>query len=613
MTNIPNARSILRKGLMLAGGATALVLAACAPQTAQKDAVTPESAKSFIAEVEQQLTGLGEEAARASWIRATYITEDTQWLEARTVSRITELAVKYAKQAASFDAIADRLDPGTRRKLHLLKIGLTLPAPGREGAAQELADLSTDLDSTYSKGKFEFKGKMITLDDASEIMANSRNPEELKALWTGWHSIAPPMRANYAKLVGLANEGAKELGFADVGDLWRGGYDMPAADFAKETDRLWDQVKPLYQELHCYVRGALNARYGDAVQAKTGPIRADLLGNMWAQEWGTIYPLVAPKGQDSGIDLTARLKAKAYDPLKMVKTGEAFFSSIGFAPLPETFWTRSQITRPEGRDVVCHASAWDIDARDDIRIKMCTRVTAEDFQTVHHELGHNYYQRAYKDQSALFRGGANDGFHEAIGDMVALSITPAYLKQIGVIDAEPDSSKDIGLLLEQAMDKIAFLPFGLLVDKWRWQVFSGEVATENYNDAWWKLRTQYQGVAAPIARSEADFDPGAKYHIPGNTPYTRYFLARILQFQFYKAACDQAGWKGPLHRCSFYGNKEVGAKLQAMLETGLSKPWPDALEAYTGTRQMDASAIAEYFAPLKTWLATQNEGRSCGW
>jgi peptidyl-dipeptidase A len=361
--------------------------------------------------------------------------------------------------------------------------------------------------------------------------------------------------------------------------------------------------------LHTYVRGKLNQKYGDKVQPRTGPIRADLLGNMWAQEWGNIYDLVAPAGAgDLGYDLTELLKEKQYDPIRMVKTGEGFFSSLGFAPLPESFWKRSQFVKPADREVVCHASAWNIDNVDDLRIKMCTKVNGVDFVTIHHELGHNYYQRAYNKQSTLYLDGANDGFHEAIGDAVALSITPEYLVQIGLLDRArvPSADKDTGLLLRQAMDKVAFLPFGLLIDRWRWKVFAGEVKPADYQQAWTDMRLQYQGIVPPGPRGADAFDPGAKYHIPAVVPYTRYFLARILQFQFYQAACKQAGWQGPLHRCSFYGNKEVGKNLNAMLEMGASKPWPDALQAFTGSREMSGKAMMEYFAPLKKWLDLEN-------
>jgi peptidyl-dipeptidase A len=343
------------------------------------------------------------------------------------------------------------------------------------------------------------------------------------------------------------------------------------------------------------------------------PIPAHLLGNMWAQSWGNVFELVAPASADPGYDLTKILRDKEIDPLAMVRQGEAFFSSLGFAPLPDTFWERSLFVKPEDREVVCHASAWDVDQVEDLRIKMCIQQTAEDFQTIHHELGHNYYQRAYNELPFLYRNSANDGFHEALGDTVALSVTPPYLVEIGYLDAEPAADKDLGLLLRDALDKVAFLPFGLLIDQWRWGVFSGEITPDEYNQAWWELREKYQGVAAPVARSEADFDPGAKYHIPGNTPYMRYFLAHILEFDFHRALCAAAGFEGPLNRCTIYGSEAAGEKLQQMMAMGASRPWPEALEAVTGSPQMDASAILEYFAPLGTWLDEQNQGRQCGW
>jgi peptidyl-dipeptidase A len=425
--------------------------------------------------------------------------------------------------------------------------------------------------------------------------------------------VAVPMRKDFARYVTLANKGAKDLGFPDSGAFWRSKYDMPPDAFAKEVDRLWDQVRPLYLSLHAYVRMRLRQQYGEKVVPKDGPIPAHLLGNMWAQEWNNIYPLVAPKESDRGFDLTAELKAQKYDDLKMVRTGEAFFTSLGFAPLPKTFWERSLFRKPHDREVVCHASAWDVDDTEDLRLKMCINITEEDFGVIHHELGHNFYQRAYNKQPPLFRDSANDGFHEAIGDTIALSITPAYLKKIGLIAKEPDQSKDIGLLMNMALQKIAFLPFGLMIDKWRWEVFNGQIPEAKYNEAWWQMRLKYQGIAPAVARSEKDFDPGAKYHVAANVPYTRYFLADILQFQFHRALAKTAGCAGPLHRCSIYGNAEAGKKLAEMLEMGQSRPWPEALQKMTGQREMDATAIADYFAPLKKWLDEQIKGEKLGW
>ena len=595
--------------------ALAAALIVATPLAAQTAAPTAAEAEAFVAQAEQEGAAFSQYGARVGWINATYITDDTDWLSAKVGTEGTLLAVKYAKGAARFNDVAN-LSYDTRRKLDMLKLGVILPAPSTPGAAEELNTIATRLQSSYGKGKGTYQGKPTSGNDLEALMGTVRDPEVLKEMWVSWHKVGQPMRADYVRMVDIANAGAKELGFSDTGLMWRAGYDMPPEAFAAMMDKLAVQVKPLYEDLHCYTRTKLNAKYGDAVQPKTGPIRADLLGNMWAQDWADIYDIVAPAGAgDIGFDTGELLVAKGYDPLKMVKAGEGFYSSLGFAPLPATFYERSQITKPADREVVCHASAWDLDNKDDLRIKMCTKVNASDFVTIHHELGHNYYQRAYNKQPYLYLNGANDGFHEAIGDFVALSITPDYLVKIGLLDAAkvPDASKDIGLLLRQALEKVPGVPWTLLVDKWRWGVFSGAIPATAYNQGWTDLRLQYQGIIPPAARTETDFDPGAKFHIPGNTPYARYFLARILQFQFYQAACKQAGWTGPLHRCSFYGNKAVGARLNAMLEAGASRPWPETLQKFTGTRELDGRAMLAYFAPLQTWLKTQNKGQACGW
>lgn len=624
--------STLALAFCLAGCATASVDTASASAVAdradaeadrveaQADAViaqaTLEEARAFVARVEKELAEFSVVNAKAQWVNATYITDDTDALAAYFGTIGTEMQVKYANEAARFASL-EGLDYDTARKLNTLRSALVLPAPTTPGAAAELNTLSTRLSSTYGKGRGTLNGKEMTGNDLEEQMGKVRDPAQLQEMWTSWHSnVGRPMRADYNRLTEIANQGAKDLGYPDTGAMWRSRYDMKPDEFAAMTDRLWGEVKPLYDQLHCYTRTKLNEKYGDKVQPKTGPIRADLLGNMWAQEWGNIYDVVAPKGAgDVGYDLTDLLVKAKYTPEKIVKTGESFFTSLGFAPLPASFWTRSMITAPRDRDVICHASAWDLDNVEDLRIKMCTKVNGDDFVTVHHELGHNFYQRAYNKQSFLYLDSANDGFHEAIGDTIALSVTPEYLVQIGLLPRNqvPSADKDVGLLLRQAMDKVAFLPFGLMVDKYRWKVFSGEIAPTALEAGWNDLRLQYQGVVPPVARTETDFDPGAKYHVPASVPYTRYFLARILQFQFYQAACKQAGWTGPLHRCSFYGNKEVGQKLNAMLAMGASRPWPEALEAFTGTREMSGQPMLEYFRPLMGWLEQQNKGKQCGW
>ncbi|NML92808.1 M2 family metallopeptidase [Novosphingobium olei] len=609
---------------VLALAAASLAVPAAA-QTAQNAPATPQpapaasapaSAADWVKSAEKDLYDATVRSGRNEWIYETYITDDTEALAAESNASFNSLQVLQAKQAADY-AKAGGISPELARKLTIMRTQITSPAPTTPGAAEEFATLQARIQGMYGKGKGTLKGQPINGSDIEAAMGENRNPDELKEMWLSWHdNVGKPMKADYVKMMEISNAGAAELGFADTGALWRSNYDMSPEAFAALTEKIWNEVKPLYQQLHCYTRTKLNEKYGDAVQAKTGPIRADLLGNMWAQEWGNIYDIVAPAGAgDIGYDVGALLQAKGYDPLKMVKAGENFYSSLGFAPLPDTFWKRSQFVKPQDREVVCHASAWDIDNKDDLRIKMCIKVNGDDFTTIHHELGHNYYQRAYNKQDTLYLNGANDGFHEAIGDFIALSITPEYLVQIGLLDRDkvPPAAKDTGLLLRQAMDKVAFLPFGLLIDRWRWGVMDGSIKPANYESAWNDMRLKYQGIVPPADRPADAFDPGAKFHIPANVPYTRYFLARVLQFQFFEAACKQAGWKGPLHRCSFYGNKEVGKKLDAMLSMGASKPWPDALEVFTGSREMSGKAMIRYFAPLQKWLAAQNKGKDCGW
>ena len=585
-------------------------------------AQTPQQAKAFIEKAEATLAELNADQQQTDWVKSTFITDDTESIAAKANEKLIAETVRLVKESQRYAKL--KLPVDVARKFELLRLSLTVAAPANQKETAELSRILANMEGIYGKGKYcpdpgSALGRMsqnakdcMDIGAIERVISSSHNPKELEEGWRGWHTISKPLRAPFQRYVELANKGARDLGFADTGAMWRSKYDMPPDDYAKEVDRLWEQVKPLYLSLHAYVRNCLREQYGDLVPA-TGPIPSHLLGNLWAQEWGNLYPALAPKNADPGYDLSSILKERKTDAKQMVRYGESFFTSLGFKPLPLTFWQRSQLTKPRDRDVVCHASAWDVDFVDDVRVKMCIEINDEDFMTVHHELGHNFYQRAYNQQPFFFKDGANDGFHEAIGDAIQLSITPEYLKKLVFIAQTPDASKDIGLLLKRALEKIAFLPFGLLVDKWRWQVFSGEITPAQYNEAWWKLKLQYQGVAPPSSRSEQDFDPGAKYHVAANTPYSRYFLAAILQFQFHRAFAKEAGCTDPLHRCSIFGNQAAGAKLAKMLEMGASRPWPEALAAGTGQSKMDATAIVDYFAPLKIWLDEQNKGKPIGW
>ncbi|MCB1043065.1 MAG: M2 family metallopeptidase [Acidobacteria bacterium] len=605
--SIKNMEEVVMRGIIC----TLLILFGAWTHATEKKPTVAE-AQSFMDDVEAELARLGVEASHAAWVNANFITYDTEILTSKATERLLVANMDYAKQATRFDGL--ELPADLARKFKLLKLTITLPTPSDPKLAEELTQITTRMKGVYGKGRYcREDGTCLSLGELSATLASSRDPEALLEAWQGWRTISPEMRKDFTRYVELANQGARDLGFKDLGDLWTSAYDMPGKDFQAELDRLWTQVKPLYESLHAYVRMKLRQHYGDEVVPKDGPIPAHLLGNMWSQTWSNIYPLVAPASSDPGYDLTAILQERKTDPIQMVKYGEAFFTSLGFEPLPDTFWERSLFTKPQDRDVVCHASAWCLDNIDDLRIKMCIEINDEDFITIHHELGHNFYQRAYNQQPTMFLGSANDGFHEAVGDTLALSITPKYLVDLGFLNEEPDPSKDTGLLLRLALDKVAFLPFGLLIDQWRWKVFSGEVTPESYNQAWWALRLKYQGIAPPVTRSEADFDPGAKYHVPANVPYTRYFLAHVLQFQFHRALAKEAGQTGPLHRASIYGSKKAGERLNTMLEMGLSQPWPDALAALSGETSMDANAVIDYFAPLKAWLDEQIKDQPKGW
>lgn len=598
--------------------ALSLVLALLASTVwgASDDGSRVTEAKAFLADAESRLEAASHELAHASWLAATYINYDSQKVEALAYQRFIELSVDYANSAARFNNLL--LEDSDRRKMELLKQVLTFPSPTDSEMSRELAEIGSEMSAIYGSGQFcrtltGGEQECLSGDTIENLMRTSRDPDELLELWIGWREVSPPMKPLYERQVEIGNEGARQLGYDNLSTFWRSKYDMQPDAFAADADLQWSKVKPFYDALHCHVRAELNDYYGDDVVPATGPIPAHVLGNQWAQDWSAVYDLVAPESSDLGYNLDQLVEDNVEDAQHIVRIAENFFISLGFEPLPDTFWERSMFTEPVDHQAVCHASAWNLDDQDDLRIKMCIDKNAEEFKTVHHELGHNFYQRAYKKQSPLFRGSANDGFHEAIGDTIALSVTPKYLVDIGWLEEEPPIEGDLGYLMNMALDKIAFLPWGLMIDKWRWQVFNGEVSPDEYNQGWWNLREEYQGVKAPVARSEVNFDPGAKYHIPGNTPYMRYFLSYIQQFQFHRALCEAAGFEGALHRCSIYNSKDAGEKLNAMLEMGISRPWQDAMQAMTGQRELDASAIIDYFAPLKEWLDVQNQGRQCGW
>jgi peptidyl-dipeptidase A len=573
-----------------------------------------ETPSEFLARSEKEMLELGKEVGLAHWVRATYITPDTGELAARASERALAFDSALIAQAKKLKDVPT--DAESARAIELILRGSSMPAPNDPKLRAELAKLATDLEGLYGAGKAcdENGENCKTLPELENILAASRDYDEQLQAWLAWRGVSPPMRPMYQRFAELMNQGARELGYADLGEQWKGGYDLSVPEFEAESKRLWGQVEPLYEALHCHVRNRLSDHYGQELVPAQGPIPAHLLGNMWAQSWSNLYDLLEPYPGVAPLDVTAALKSQDYDAVRMTETAEAFFTSLGLPELPDSFWERSMLVAPTDHDAVCHASAWDLDNGNDPRIKQCVEANEEQLITLHHELGHIYYYLMYKELRPLFKGGAHDGFHEAIGDTIVLSMTPGYLQEKGLVDVVAVSEEAvINQQMKLALDKIAFLPFGKLIDEWRWKVFSGEIPESEYNAGWWSLRESYQGIRPPVPRSEADFDPGAKYHIPGNTPYTRYFLSHVMQFQFHRALCDAAGYTGPLHDCSIYNSKEAGSKLGAMLAMGASKPWPVAMEALTGQPNMDAAAIIDYFQPLMAWLNEQNADRQCGW
>ncbi len=591
----------------IAAAVALLSTAVSLPVMAQtKKVPSVKEAEQFIQQAEQRLAKLSNAAQRANWVYETHITDDTEAIAAQANEAALNAAGEIALQARRYNQLP--LSADNKRKLKLLQLSLAL---SKDQDREAYTRLAAQMNGAYGKGKYcknpQDEKSCLNLGELENILASSRDPEQLKQAWLGWHQVPLTYKDNYRNYVDISNKGAREMGYADTGAPWRSQYDMTAPEFAREVERLWQQVKPLYDSLHLYTRLKLQQQYGKQVVPSTGPIPAHLFGNMWSQSWENLYPIVKPQGPAAELDIAPALKAKNIDAMAMTKMAEGFYTSLGMQALPESFYQRSQLNKPRDREVVCHASAWDLDNDQDVRIKMCIKQTTEEFMVIHHELGHIYYDLAYRKQPHLFKNGANDGFHEAIGDTVALSITPDYLKQLGLLETTPDQTQEIGVLLDRALQKIAFLPFSYLVDQWRWKVYAGEVKPEDYDKVWWQLREQYQGVARPAPANPNGFDAGAKYHVAADVPYSRYFLAHILQFQLHRALCREAGYQGPLSRCSIYGNKAAGKKFQQMLELGTSLPWQHALKTVTGEEQLDASAIIDYFAPLKTWLDAQNK------
>ncbi len=588
-----------------------LLLAAAGATPAPGPLETPAA---FIVRAEQELTLADAANQRAQWVNQTNLNEDTNWLAARASERFTAVQMNLARTAATYRS--RDIDPIIARKLALLAVAVRSPAPPSSDQAGQWADLRTRLVARYNQQRVVDGERMLgSYGEVRHAMETTRDPEALLHLWHEWHAVGHDLEDDYARYVALSRQGAQSLGFHDVGELWRSVYDMSPTEMAADTERLWAEIRPLYAALHCHTRAALSKAYGAGVQAPAGPIRIELTRNPMGMYWVGAYDLLATGLPTPGYDLDHLLESHPSSGEALAHYADRFWTSTGLPAMPASFWTRSLFDKPSDRTVACSGSAAIVGDPTDVRLKMCVGNNALDFSTVHHEVGHAVYALAYQEQPYLFRGAANDAFHEAVADLGALSITPAYLQAIGIITpAEAlGADQDLGLLLRMALQRVTFLPFSLIVDRWRWQVYAGAVPPAQYDATWWSLVAQYQGLMPGETRPEGSFDIAALPHITSDISYIRYFYAYLIEFQLFKAACDAAGWTGPLHRCSLYGNAAAGAHLRPMLAMGASRPGADALEAGTGARRVSAEGLLAYFAPLRAYLDAQNQERQCGW
>ncbi|KAG8179605.1 hypothetical protein JTE90_025770 [Oedothorax gibbosus] len=560
--------------------------------------------------------------ALANWNYQSNLTEENKDAMLLSMQELAKFNKAGWKNATSF-AWKKFQDTNSTVYRWFKKLSILGSAALPEEKLNELNEIVADMQDVYGKAKVCSQTtppltpcNLSIEPELTEIFATSKNYDELKHLWSEWRDqTGKQLKDKYLRYIQLSNEAACLNGFADAGELWREGYESET--FENEVDELLRTLFPFYQQLLAYVRGKLIETYPLSGIKPDGPIPAHLLGNMWGEQWNNIFDIIKPFPDKESPDATPAMQKKKMTPLEIFKLSEDFFTSLGLIEMTQEFWNRSIIEKPTDRDMVCHASAWDFGDGKDFRIKQCTKIDMEDLITVHHEMGHIEYFLQYANLPLVFRDGANEGFHEAVGDTIALSVaTPEHLKKVNLLDeVEEDEESEINTLMRTALEKIAFLPFGYLIDAWRWKVFDGTYKKEELNTKWWELRLKYQGVCPPVRRTNEDLDAASKYHVVADITYMRYFVSFIVQFQFHKALCDEAGYKGPLHKCDIYQNRDAGKLLSDMLSLGSSKPWKEAMLIVTKgkTEKMDAQPIIDYFEPLLKWLKDKNKNTFIGW
>uniref|UniRef100_UPI0039BD93C6 Angiotensin-converting enzyme 2 n=1 Tax=Homo sapiens TaxID=9606 RepID=UPI0039BD93C6 len=584
-----------------------------------------EQAKTFLDKFNHEAEDLFYQSSLASWNYNTNITEEN-------VQNMNNAGDKWSAFLKEQSTLAQMYP---LQEIQNLTVKLQLQALQQNGSSvlsedksKRLNTILNTMSTIYSTGKVcnpDNPQECLLLEPGlNEIMANSLDYNERLWAWESWRSeVGKQLRPLYEEYVVLKNEMARANHYEDYGDYWRGdyevngvdGYDYSRGQLIEDVEHTFEEIKPLYEHLHAYVRAKLMNAYPSYI-SPIGCLPAHLLGDMWGRFWTNLYSLTVPFGQKPNIDVTDAMVDQAWDAQRIFKEAEKFFVSVGLPNMTQGFWENSMLTDPGNvQKAVCHPTAWDL-GKGDFRILMCTKVTMDDFLTAHHEMGHIQYDMAYAAQPFLLRNGANEGFHEAVGEIMSLSAaTPKHLKSIGLLspDFQEDNETEINFLLKQALTIVGTLPFTYMLEKWRWMVFKGEIPKDQWMKKWWEMKREIVGVVEPVPHDETYCDPASLFHVSNDYSFIRYYTRTLYQFQFQEALCQAAKHEGPLHKCDISNSTEAGQKLFNMLRLGKSEPWTLALENVVGAKNMNVRPLLNYFEPLFTWLKDQNKNSFVGW
>ncbi len=568
----------------------------------------------FQSEVESYLTGYAEEyqqlyyeSGLAEWESNTHIVEGDTTNAART-RRANEALAAFVGSAENIERIRGYLErrseltPLQERQLR----AMLYEAAESPGTIPDVVSERIAAEAEQSENLFGFtfrlRGEEITPNEIDALLRTSNDLDERLAVWEASKEVGPALKPGLLKLRDLRNQTVQALGYDDFFTYQVSDYGMSTFDMLTLTEQMVTQLRPLYREIHTWVRYELADRYHAPVPQL---IPAHWLPNRWAQDWGALVTV-------EGLDVTAALGERS--PEWIVRQGEAFYKSLGFDPLPESFYERSSLyPLPPGADYKknTHASAWHMDLGSDMRSLMSVETNREWWETTLHELGHIYYYQSYtrREVPLMLRGGANRAYHEGIGSLMGLaSLQRSFLVNQGLApeDAEVDQ---VAQLLQEALNYVVFIPFSAgAMTRFEHALYVEDLSPDRFNAKWWELVRLYQGVAPPAPRGEFYADALTKTHI-NNDPgqYYDYALSNALLFQLHNHIAQNILGQDP-HDTDYWGSEEVGKFLYELMAPGASRPWREVLQETTG-QQLNAQAMIEYFQPLYEWLVQQNRGR----